>query len=285
MRRKPRAPTAGVRIVVDCRPLSPERDGTRGSALEGDHRQLAITTTDLATLSQRLYAVPYMADPRRLYYTDDRGHLALGFQSGDSTPGGGYIGFEDIFRGSETFIATDLARTCRCSSVTHACSTSGAAAASCSICFVKLVCRPSASTSIQRWCTAVATRGTRREHRRQRLPACAATFLAAGDHRDSGRRASTLRRVDLVPRIESRDARVRRPADIRDCEPPRAGSFKTFWTDLTHQRPIFPKSLCPLRPGWLRSSHVFFPNGTGTLDRDRPVQGEYAVVATKGRPD
>ena len=60
-------------------------------------------------------------------------------------------------------------------------------------------------------------------------------------------------------------------------------AFKTFWTDLTHQRPIFPEvavAWC-----WLMGfdqAYVFFPNGSGDLDNDRRSQGEYAVVATTG---
>jgi O-antigen chain-terminating methyltransferase len=59
-------------------------------------------------------------------------------------------------------------------------------------------------------------------------------------------------------------------------------AFKTFYTDLTHQRPIFPEvavALC-----WLTGfdqAYVFYPNGQGDLEEDRKTQGEYAVVATK----
>jgi cyclopropane fatty-acyl-phospholipid synthase-like methyltransferase len=59
-------------------------------------------------------------------------------------------------------------------------------------------------------------------------------------------------------------------------------AFKTFWTDLTHQKPIFPEVAVVLC--WLLefdSAYVFFPHGTGELERDRSVRGEYAVVATK----
>jgi hypothetical protein len=62
-------------------------------------------------------------------------------------------------------------------------------------------------------------------------------------------------------------------------------AFKTFWTDLTHQRPIFPE--VALAFCWLLGfdqAYVFFPNGTGELGHDRLTQGEYAVVATKGSP-
>jgi cyclopropane fatty-acyl-phospholipid synthase-like methyltransferase len=59
-------------------------------------------------------------------------------------------------------------------------------------------------------------------------------------------------------------------------------AFKTFWTDLTHQRPIFPE--VALAWCWLLGfdqAFVMFPQGTGDLDSDRRTQGEYAVVACK----
>jgi hypothetical protein len=58
---------------------------------------------------------------------------------------------------------------------------------------------------------------------------------------------------------------------------------KTFWLDYTHKRPIFPEALLFLvRDRGFFKAEVFFPNGTGDLDRDRRVEGEYAVIATKG---
>jgi SAM-dependent methyltransferase len=61
-------------------------------------------------------------------------------------------------------------------------------------------------------------------------------------------------------------------------------AFKTFYTDLTHQRPIFPEvavTLCRL--AGFAEAFVFYPNGTGDQERDRKTQGEYAAVATAPR--
>jgi cyclopropane fatty-acyl-phospholipid synthase-like methyltransferase len=63
-------------------------------------------------------------------------------------------------------------------------------------------------------------------------------------------------------------------------------AFKTFYTDLTRQRPIFPEvavTLCRL--AGFRRAHVFYPNGSGDPEQDRRLQGEYAVVATSSDPD
>jgi O-antigen chain-terminating methyltransferase len=60
-------------------------------------------------------------------------------------------------------------------------------------------------------------------------------------------------------------------------------AFKTFYTDLTHQRPIFPEvALSLVRLAGFEQAYVMFPLGTGDLAEDRESRGEYAVVATAG---
>jgi len=57
-------------------------------------------------------------------------------------------------------------------------------------------------------------------------------------------------------------------------------AMKTFWVDLTHQKPIFPEvlaALCQLEG--FSSARVVFPLGTGQLEADRRTEGEYAIVA------
>ena len=60
-------------------------------------------------------------------------------------------------------------------------------------------------------------------------------------------------------------------------------AFKAFWTDHTHERPIFPEpllALCKLY-GFAEAS-IFFPTGSGNFQADRWTQGDYAVVARRG---
>ncbi|HTA05994.1 MAG TPA: methyltransferase domain-containing protein [Solirubrobacteraceae bacterium] len=62
--------------------------------------------------------------------------------------------------------------------------------------------------------------------------------------------------------------------------PHSAAALKTFWVDPTHQHPIFPEvALALSRAAGFSTAFVFHPNGTGDVERDRFVQGEYAVVA------
>jgi cyclopropane fatty-acyl-phospholipid synthase-like methyltransferase len=59
-------------------------------------------------------------------------------------------------------------------------------------------------------------------------------------------------------------------------------AFKTFWTDLTHEAPIFPEvalTLCRLH-GFSRAQ-VRFGRPTGDLDEQRRLSGDYAVIATR----
>ena len=57
-------------------------------------------------------------------------------------------------------------------------------------------------------------------------------------------------------------------------------ALKTFWVDLTHNKPIFPEVLVALcRQAGYKEAIVRFPCGTGGLERDRLWEGEYAVVA------
>ncbi len=61
-------------------------------------------------------------------------------------------------------------------------------------------------------------------------------------------------------------------------------AFKTFYTDLTHERPIFPEvALALSQLAGFEEGYVMFPLGTGELEADRQARGEYAVVATVTR--
>jgi len=60
-------------------------------------------------------------------------------------------------------------------------------------------------------------------------------------------------------------------------------ALKAFWTDLTHERPIFPETLLALcRLYGFEEASVFFPTGSGDVQADRWGQGDYAVVANRG---
>jgi glycosyltransferase involved in cell wall biosynthesis/SAM-dependent methyltransferase len=82
--------------------------------------------------------------------------------------------------------------------------------------------------------------------------------------------------------------RVLRPGGVLVAEtvnPHSPPALKTFWLDLTHVRPLFPESLLFLsRECGFTSGRIFFPLGAGDLDADLRTCGEYALIATKPLP-
>ena len=61
---------------------------------------------------------------------------------------------------------------------------------------------------------------------------------------------------------------------VETVNPHALEAFKTFYTDLTHQRPIFPEvALALIELAGFARAHVVFPLGTGTPDREPPDAG------------
>lgn len=57
-------------------------------------------------------------------------------------------------------------------------------------------------------------------------------------------------------------------------------ALKTFYVDLTHQRPIYPQVLLYLcQQAGFRSARIFYPNAGGFSQEQYEAAGEYAVVA------
>lgn len=59
-------------------------------------------------------------------------------------------------------------------------------------------------------------------------------------------------------------------------------ALKAFWVDITHQHPLFPETMLALcRIAGFERAYVFHPNGSGDVEADRFSTGEYAVVARR----
>ena len=72
-------------------------------------RELTSAIQDLqssvSTLTHKLFAAPYMADPNRFIETDAHGRERLGYRASNGSDAGSfYRDFEDIFRGPESLI-------------------------------------------------------------------------------------------------------------------------------------------------------------------------------------
>ena len=252
--------------------------------LEALTRDLAETRGTATSLSQRLYAVPYMSDPRSFLIEEAGGRRHLGYRANGSEAAPFYRGFEDIFRGPESFIRD----------------------------------RQRFYLPILREYSRVLDVGCGRGEMLDLLKE--AGIPAAGVDQDDGMVKRCLERGHTVVQAEVLEYLRQQPdrsipaifcaqviehmpfEDLRTflllsraklepggaliaetVNPHSIEAFKTFWTDLTHQRPIFPEvalALCSLA-GYPRAD-IVFPLGSGDLDHDRPTQGEYAVIARKG---
>jgi glycosyltransferase involved in cell wall biosynthesis/SAM-dependent methyltransferase len=90
---------------------------------------------------------------------------------------------------------------------------------------------------------------------------------------------------DMLERFLAVAARKLRPGGLLVAEtvnPHSAAALKAFWVDVTHQHPLFPETMLALcRIAGFPSAYVFHPNGAGDVERDRYTTGEYAVVARR----
>jgi len=237
----------------------------------------------VAELSTKLFSPPYMANPDRFHETDASGRQRLGYRASNGASGGPfYLGFQEIFRGPEAFIR-DRQR-------------------------VYLPLLQARSDVVDIGCGRGEMLDLLREGhvsawgvdndpdmvRRCRAKGhCVEQMDALMFLRE--RPTASLGAIFTAQVIEHfafdvlkeflalcRSRLTQGGLLIAETVNPHAlEAFKTFHTDLTHQRPIFPEvalAFCEL--SGFEQAHVLFPLGSGDLDSDRHSQGEYAVVAT-----
>jgi SAM-dependent methyltransferase len=235
-------------------------------------------------LDARLYARPYVADPQQLMTTDDAGRPAMGYRDG-SRNGPLYLGFEEIFRGSEDFIRerhrsyVDLLASH--SPVLDVGSGRGELLELLKEAGVEargidldpaMVERAREKGVVVEEADAISYLESQPPHS---LGAIAAIHVIEHLPYENLLRFFELARERLVPGGVLL---------FETVNPHALEAFKAFWVDPTHRAPIFPEvaiALCRLTG--FESAVVTFPNGSGELERDRREQGEYAVVATRQR--
>jgi glycosyltransferase involved in cell wall biosynthesis/2-polyprenyl-3-methyl-5-hydroxy-6-metoxy-1,4-benzoquinol methylase len=245
--------------------------------------QLETAVSRDGVLSARLYASPYMSDPERFCYIDDLGKPRLGFRSRPTVTPGSYADFEDIFRGTEPFIRgrfrayLPLLRA-------H----SHVVEVGCGRGEVLDLLRDEGVSAIGVDIdAAMVQRCLDKGHRVEKIDGV--TYL---EHQpDSSLSAVFAAQVvehltydELMRFLELSVVKLKDGGQLifETVNPHSLEAFKTFWTDLTHQKPIFPEvavALC-----WLvgfGAAYVLFPNGGDDLEANRRTQGEYAVIATK----
>jgi glycosyltransferase involved in cell wall biosynthesis len=229
-----------------------------------------------------LDAIPYMTDPTSLMVTDSNGEYRLGFvQQQGAQHDASYASFEDLFRGSEEFISTRLERYLPLVSNAAPLVEIGPGRGE----FLSLL------RALDLESVGVEIDGSMVERcQRSGLNVVeddAVNWLSHADDNSLGCIFSA-QVIEHLPYEHLLDllrlARLKlRPGGLFIAETVNPYSYpalKTFWVDLTHQKPIFPEVLLQLlREIGFAEGEVIFPNGAGVLSTDRTSQGEYAVIA------
>jgi len=249
--------------------------------------RMALLTEALATslteLIGQLHAIPYMSDPSVLSTKDPKGRPAIGYQQRPGRSPMAYADFEDVFRGPEPFIrerqrvylpwltdhepVVDIG--CGRGEMLDLLDEAG----------VKAVGIDLDRSMVER----ASARGFQVEL------ADGVSYLAHQPDDSVGAvfSAQVIEHLDYPDLLSLyREAfRCLQPGGVFIAEtvnPHAVSAFKSFWTDLTHRVPIFPEVAVMLcRVAGFRDAIVVFPNGTGELDDDRWLEGEYAVIAHK----
>ena len=243
---------------------------------------LGEVTVDTRALSHRLYAPPYMSKPDDFQVTEPDGRVILGYDGRSGDGARVYQGFEDVFRGDETFIRDrfkvylpllrDRGRLidvgCGRGEMLELLASEGVAA-----------CGIDSDPAMVARC---------REKGLEVVEADAVTYLRTVPARSLGAIFAAqfiehLSYAALNEFLSLAHSRLNEGGVLvaETVNPHALEAFKTFWTDLTHHAPIFPEvalTLCRLHG--FTSGRILFPHGRGAFDEDRRNCGEYAVVAT-----
>jgi SAM-dependent methyltransferase/glycosyltransferase involved in cell wall biosynthesis len=270
------AETAGVAARVDD--LHNDIWGRFGD-LSG---RLEATNARTEQLDAEMVARPFMTDPSQLVQRDELGREYLGLSPANSEAS--YKGFEDVFRGSEAFVADRLQPYlgllrdkapildvgCGRGELLGLLDAVGVAASGVDLDPSMLARCEAKGLDVQL--------GDAVEVLHARAPGSlgAVTSFQVVEH------------IELGPlrALFQASYRALRPGGVMVAEtvnPHSPAALKAFWLDLTHIRPLYPEALLFLaRESGFPEARIFFPLGTGDLDHDLRTCGEYALVATKG---
>jgi len=231
-------------------------------------------------LNSQLQAIPYMANPKIFMTKGAENQNKLGYTD-DSELNHGYASFEDIFRGPEDFIRLRQVRYLDFINTDGKIIDIGSGRGE----FLDVL-REAGHTGLGIDNDAsMVERASKKGH--HVILRDAVTYLKA----QASESISTIFSAQFVEHVDYEILRSFIHESFRSLcvggvlimetvNPYSIPAFRTFWTDLTHQKPIFPEVLLALtQEGGFSEAQVIFPNGTGDLEVDRWSQGEYAVIA------
>jgi len=245
--------------------------------------RLRVDADKAVFVYDELTSRPYIDEDHALVTTDTDGRVCLGYR-GVTGPASLYIGFEDIFRGSEALIrdrqrvyldlvadrgpVVDLG--CGRGEMLELLASAGIEA--------RGVDLDEAMVDHAHANGATVDHGDALEFLVKQADASLGAIFSAQfiEHLPAG----------LLPELLEIARTKLRPDGVFIAEtvnPHSPRALKAFWIDPTHQHPLFPETMLALcRLSGFEEGRIMFPLGGGDLETDLRTCGEYAVVAGAG---
>jgi glycosyltransferase involved in cell wall biosynthesis/2-polyprenyl-3-methyl-5-hydroxy-6-metoxy-1,4-benzoquinol methylase len=230
-------------------------------------------------------AIPFMAsDVFRVFDVEAAGSV-LGYETPlDAGDDDGYRAFEDLFRGSEAFIADRQQRYLELIKDSGPAVDVGCGRGE----FLDLLADAGIEATGVDSDAGMVARCHAKGHVKTVLGDAGAYLKSLQDASlgliFAAQVVEHLPPADLTRFLEVAAAKLQ-PGGLLIAEtvnPHSVAAMKVFWVDITHQHPLFPESLLALvRIAGFNSGYVFHPNGAGDVRADRFTTGEYAVVARR----
>jgi glycosyltransferase involved in cell wall biosynthesis/SAM-dependent methyltransferase len=246
-------------------------------------RSLEERVDETTAAVEELYSPPFMAEPELFRIRTEEGE-ALGFErEAEAAAPSAYVGFEDVFRGSEERIR-DLQRPYLDvigdrRPVLDAGSGRGE--------FLELLAEAGIPATGIDLDPGMVERSRQKGHDVQLGDAV--SFLGSGEEPTYGAifASHVIEHLPYEELVRFFELALKRllPDGLLVAEtvnPHSLAAFKTFWTDPTHNAPLFPEvTLAVARVVGFHSARIFFPGGSGDFAEDRRRRTEYTLIARK----
>jgi 2-polyprenyl-3-methyl-5-hydroxy-6-metoxy-1,4-benzoquinol methylase len=254
----------------------------RAQLHESKEAAMNALAADVTQIIEHFKARPYMSD-QRLETTDDAGRMTLGFRTNVPTHDERdlYLSFEAVFRGPESLICARQQTYVNDLRGHHPVVDLGCGRGE-MLDILRAESIPAIGVDID---PGMVQRARAKGHTVEEVDAL--QYLRAQPDGSLGAifSAQVIEHLPFPELLQLLDvaAQKLKAGGVMIAEtvnPHSHRALKTFWVDLTHQKPIFPEVLVAFFGQFgYEQALVRFPNGTGDFERDRLSEGEYAVIA------